>query len=194
MWTLLAIGLAARPVAGTIVSDVVDHRQLIAFGLPDAFWLATYPFWYAALIGLGRRYLGGAHRSFWLDGLLIGLASASYVSALFLNDLTAGSGSDSLELLVTIAYPAADLALLGVLFGTVMMIGRPAPQGLAARRPAWSPRWPPTSCACRSWRAAPTRSPPRSPRCGASACCWSPPPRGPAPPPAACCPSAAGGS
>jgi diguanylate cyclase (GGDEF)-like protein len=129
MWTLLAIGLATT-VVGTIVSDVVDHRQLHALGLPDAFWLATYPFWYAALIGLGRRYLGGAHRSFWLDGLLIGLASASYVSALFLNDLTAGSGNDSLELLVTIAYPAADLALLGVLFGTVMMIGRPAPQGL----------------------------------------------------------------
>jgi diguanylate cyclase (GGDEF)-like protein len=129
MWTLLAIGLATT-VVGTLVSDIADHRHLSALGLPDAFWLATYPFWYAALIGLGRRYLGGAHRSFWLDGLLIGLASGSYVSALFLNDLTAGSGDDSLELLVTIAYPAADLALLGVLFGTVMMIGRPAPQGL----------------------------------------------------------------
>jgi diguanylate cyclase (GGDEF)-like protein len=129
MWTLLAIGLCTTAI-GTVVSDVVDHGQLVALGLPDAFWLITYPAWYAALIGLGRRYLGGAHRSFWLDGLLIGLASASYVSALFLTDLTAGSGDDALSLLVTIAYPAADLALLGVLFGTVLMIGRPAPQGL----------------------------------------------------------------
>jgi diguanylate cyclase (GGDEF)-like protein len=129
MWTLLAIGLGTT-VAGTVTSHVVDHRELTAFGLPDVFWLATYPVWYAALIGLGRRYLGGAHRSFWLDGLLIGLASGSYVSALFLNDLTAASGGQPLEMLVTVAYPAADLALLGVLFGTVMMIGRPAPQGL----------------------------------------------------------------
>jgi diguanylate cyclase (GGDEF)-like protein len=129
MWTLLAVGLCTT-AAGTIVSDVVDHGRLVALGAPDAFWLITYPAWYAALIGLGRRYLGGAHRSFWLDGLLIGLASASYVSALFLSDLTAGSGQDPLALLVTIAYPAADLALLGVLFGTVLMIGRPAPQGL----------------------------------------------------------------
>ena len=72
------------------MSGIVDHGRLVAFGLPDVFWLTTYPFWYAALIGLGRRYLGGAHRSFWLDGLLIGLASASYVSALFLHDLPPG--------------------------------------------------------------------------------------------------------
>src|SRR3954470_10017326 len=129
MWLLLGAGLALA-VAGTVISDLADHQALVAFGPPDAFWLAGYVPWYAALVGLGRRYLGGAHRSFWLDGLLIGLASASYVSALFLHDLSAGSGSDALELLVTIAHPAADLALLGLLFGTVMMIGRPAPQGL----------------------------------------------------------------
>ena len=31
---------------------------------------------------------------------------------------------------MTVAYPAADLALLGILFGTLLMIGRPSPQGL----------------------------------------------------------------
>jgi diguanylate cyclase (GGDEF)-like protein len=129
MWTLLAAGLAAT-ILGTAFSAVVGHRELTALGPADVFWLASYPPWYAALIGLGRRYLGGVHRSFWLDGLLIALASASYVSALFLDDLAAGSDGSQLELLVTIAYPAFDLALLGVLFGTVLMIGRPAPQGV----------------------------------------------------------------
>ena len=32
--------------------------------------------------------------------------------------------------MVNVIYPAADLALLGILFGTLLMIGRPSPQGL----------------------------------------------------------------
>jgi diguanylate cyclase (GGDEF)-like protein len=128
VWTLLAIGMAAT-FCGSAVSAVSGH-PLGTAGLADALWLATYPPWYAALVVLGRRYLGGAHRSFWLDGLLIGLASASYVSALFLDDLTDGAAHDAIGLVVAIGYPAADLALLGVLLGTVLMIGRPAPQGV----------------------------------------------------------------
>jgi diguanylate cyclase (GGDEF)-like protein len=125
LWILLAAGLAAT-LAGGIVSavtgDHVDHTSVA-----DVLWLAAYPPWYAALIVISRHYLGSAHRSFWLDGLLIGLASATYVSALFLDDLT---GLSQTALIVNIAYPAADLALLGILFGTLLMIGRPSPQGM----------------------------------------------------------------
>jgi diguanylate cyclase (GGDEF)-like protein len=125
LWVLLFTGLAAT-LAGGIVSAVTGDHVSHA-GLADALWLAAYPPWYAALIVISRHYLGGAHRSFWLDGLLIGLASASYVSALFLDDL---AGFGELTLIVNIAYPAADLALLGILVGTLLMIGRPSPQGL----------------------------------------------------------------
>jgi diguanylate cyclase (GGDEF)-like protein len=125
LWVLLFAGLAAT-LAGGIVSAITGDHVSHA-GLADALWLAAYPPWYAALIVISRHYLGGAHRSFWLDGLLIGLASASYVSALFLDDL---AGFGELTLIVNIAYPAADLALLGILVGTLLMIGRPSPQGL----------------------------------------------------------------
>jgi diguanylate cyclase (GGDEF)-like protein len=125
LWVLLFTGLAAT-LAGGIVSAITGDHVSHA-GLADALWLAAYPPWYAALIVISRHYLGGAHRSFWLDGLLIGLASASYVSALFLDDL---AGFGELTLIVNIAYPAADLALLGILVGTLLMIGRPSPQGL----------------------------------------------------------------
>jgi diguanylate cyclase (GGDEF)-like protein len=125
MWILLFAGLVLT-LAGGLVSALagnnVDHT-----GLADVLWLAAYPPWYAALVVLSRHYLGGAHRSFWLDGLLIGLASATYVSALFLHDL---AGLSTTTLLVNVAYPAADLALIGILFGTLLMIGRPSPQGL----------------------------------------------------------------
>jgi diguanylate cyclase (GGDEF)-like protein len=125
IWILLCGGLAAT-IAGGAVAAVAGGALDVA-GPADALWLLAYPPWYAALILIGRRYLGGAHRSFWLDGVLIGLASASYVSALFLDDLTP---MNDLALVVNVAYPAADLALLGILVGTLLMIGRPAPQSL----------------------------------------------------------------
>jgi diguanylate cyclase (GGDEF)-like protein len=125
LWALLFAGLAATLAGGVLASlagDRVGHA-----GLADVLWLAAYPPWYAALIVISRHYLGGAHRSFWLDGVLIGLASATYVSALFLDDLT---GLGQTALVVNVVYPAADLALLGILCGTLLMIGRPSPQGL----------------------------------------------------------------
>ncbi|HWI73048.1 MAG TPA: hypothetical protein VNT55_13925, partial [Baekduia sp.] len=72
LWVLLSIGLAATLIGGVLSAtggNHVDHA-----GLPDVFWLLAYPPWYAALVVISRHYLGGAHRSFWLDGLLIGLA------------------------------------------------------------------------------------------------------------------------
>jgi diguanylate cyclase len=128
MWTLLSTGLACSMLGG-VLALTVSHRSMGTVGPADVFGLGAYPLWYAALVVLGRRYLGGAHRSFWLDGLLIGLASASYVTALFLNELAHG-GHSTVATLVTVAYPAADLALVGVLLGTILMIGRPAPQSL----------------------------------------------------------------
>jgi diguanylate cyclase (GGDEF)-like protein len=125
MWVLLAGGLFATLAGGIVFAATgsrVDHA-----GVQDIFWLLAYPPWYAALVVISRHYLGGAHRSFWLDGLLIGLASATYVSALFIGDL---DGLSDTTLMVNVAYPAADLALLGILFGTLLMIGRPSPQGL----------------------------------------------------------------
>jgi diguanylate cyclase (GGDEF)-like protein len=125
MWILLTAGLAATLAGG--ITSALGGNHVDQAGLSDVLWLLAYPPWYAALVVLGRHYLGGAHRSFWLDGILIGLASASYVSAIFAKDLTGLSDS---TLLVNVAYPAADLALLGILVGTLLMIGRPAPQSL----------------------------------------------------------------
>jgi diguanylate cyclase (GGDEF)-like protein len=129
MWRLLAAGMVCS-IAGALITAATGHDDIAHAGLADVFLLAAYPLWYAALAVLGRRYFGGGHRSFWLDGLLIGLASASYVSALFLDDLRRAVGMDWPTVAATIAYPAADLALLGVLGGTLLMIGRPGRQGL----------------------------------------------------------------
>ncbi len=125
MWILLTAGLLATVAGGVVFA--IDGSNVDHAGIQDVFWLLAYAPWYAALVVISRHYLGGAHRSFWLDGLLIGLASATYVSALFvgnLNDLS------DMTAVVNVIYPAADLALLGILFGTLLMIGRPSPQGL----------------------------------------------------------------
>src|SRR3954452_11632117 len=125
LWLLLSIALGLS-LAGMVVSaltgSALDHT-----GAGEVLRLAASPPWYAALIVIGRHYLGGAHRSFWLDGVLVGLASATYVSALFLGDL---SGLSDGTLAASVFHPAADLALLGILGGTLLMIGRPSAQGL----------------------------------------------------------------
>ncbi|WP_445150620.1 putative bifunctional diguanylate cyclase/phosphodiesterase [Baekduia sp. Peel2402] len=125
LWILLAAGLTATLLGGIV--SAIEGNHVNHAGLPDLLWLLAYPPWYAALVVISRHYLGNAHKSFWLDGLLIGLASATYIAAVFLDDLT---GLNDFTLMVNVAYPAADLALLGILFGTLLMIGRPSPQGL----------------------------------------------------------------
>jgi diguanylate cyclase len=129
MWRLMATGIAAV-VAATVAEALTGDHDLAHARAGDVLLLAAFAPWYAALGLFGRRYLSNVHRSFWLDGVLIGLASAAYVTAVFLHDLRAAPGLDTAGLIAGIAYPAAGLALLGVLGGTILMIGRPAPQGV----------------------------------------------------------------
>src|SRR3954471_1774065 len=75
LWLLLSIALGlslAAMVVWARTGSARDHR-----GAAEGLRLAAYPPWYAALIVIGRHYLGGAHRSFWLDGVLVGLGSAA---------------------------------------------------------------------------------------------------------------------
>lgn len=129
MWSLLLASLILS-AAGSAIVRFGHPGGLQSASIADALWLVAYVPRYAALVLLGRRYLGGGHRSFWLDGLLIALASSAYASALFAHGVQVGAGADTIGVVANVAYPAADLALLGVLIGTVLMIGRPAPQGL----------------------------------------------------------------
>ncbi|MBI5104893.1 MAG: EAL domain-containing protein [Solirubrobacterales bacterium] len=131
IWGLIAAGVALTAGAEWVYAIWAVGKDVIPLvGPADPLWLAAYPIWYAALVLLGRRYVGDAHASLWVDGLLVGLAAAAYVAALYLPGLAADTGAAWPTLLVQIAYPSGDLALVAFVAGLVVMLGRPGRQTL----------------------------------------------------------------
>ena len=120
-WSLMAAGAAAMTVAEGLAAR--DAGLPIA-GLAGSVSLLAYPVWYVALVLRARRMVGDAPRSLWLDGLLLWLAASAFVCAILLPDLQARTSTSLTSLLALLAHPAADLALLGFLGGSIVMAGR----------------------------------------------------------------------
>jgi diguanylate cyclase (GGDEF)-like protein len=107
----------AGAAACWLVADVVwtFHEQPSPFPeVADVFYLAWYPLAAAGIVLLltGRR--DGAAARLWIDGLIGALAIAALATALLWDDLIATSGADAAKTAVELAYPIADLALVGL--------------------------------------------------------------------------------
>jgi diguanylate cyclase (GGDEF)-like protein len=129
-WLLLGAGVVAA-TAGQLVTSVLGRVDLLGVvDVADGLWLLSYPLWYVGIMLLARRYLGNSHRSFWLDGVLVALASSAYMTALFLAPLRSGTGQSWGHAMLDLVYPSCALALVALAFATTLMIGRPSPQGV----------------------------------------------------------------
>jgi diguanylate cyclase (GGDEF)-like protein len=116
VWATCAAGLALS-VGGEATHS--DLAQLAAFAPV-----------YVSLVLLARRCVGDAHASFWLDGIVVFLAAAAYVVALYLPGVHASHDGSHAEMLAMLGSPSAALALVAFLAGTIVVLGRPAPQVL----------------------------------------------------------------
>jgi diguanylate cyclase (GGDEF)-like protein len=93
-------------------------------GLSDAFWLGWYPAIYVALVLLVRRRVREFHASLWMDGVIAGLAVAGVGAALAFDPVLAATGGErAAAVATTIAYPLADLVLLGFVVGVFALTG-----------------------------------------------------------------------
>ena len=122
-WLLMAAGLGAY-AAGTIYWwAVLVELDPPPFPSPaDAMWLAYYPFAYAAVVRLLRARRTRTTAATWLDGLIASACAAAYASVMFLTGFGVGSGT-LWSAIVSIAYPAADIVLAGVLLGAWALSG-----------------------------------------------------------------------
>lgn len=118
-WILIAcaLGLAA---CGHAIWYWLDLRGLEPFpSIADAFYLLVYPFFIVALWSLGQR--SGRNNGALSDGLIVGVAAAvpgwAFLIAPYLKD----PGLSSLQLLVSAAYPVADLILLPLILRLVFL-------------------------------------------------------------------------
>lgn len=118
-WTLLACGLALTAV-GHAIWVWLDLRGLTPFpSVADVVYLAAYPLFMGALSMLGRR--GGRGDGALSDALIVGVAAAvlawAVLIAPYVHDPSLAVG----QLLVTAAYPVADLILLPLILHLVFL-------------------------------------------------------------------------
>ncbi|BCJ47676.1 hypothetical protein GCM10010168_20350 [Actinoplanes ianthinogenes] len=121
-WLLMAGGLSCY-AAGTVywIAVLVDLHPPPYPSPADAMWLAYYPFAYAALLRLLRARRSRISLPTWLDGLIASACAAAFASLVFLSGFTFGGSAASI--LVSLAYPIADIVLAGLLLGAWALSG-----------------------------------------------------------------------
>jgi diguanylate cyclase (GGDEF)-like protein len=118
-WLVMACGLSFY-AAGTVywIAVVVRLDPVPYPSVSDLMWLAYYPFAYAAVVRLLRARQSRISLSSWLDGLIAASCAAAFASVVFLSGVTVDSFGSGLSMLVSVAYPVADIVLAGVLLGS----------------------------------------------------------------------------
>ena len=123
-WLLLAAALTVYEAGGlywTVVVRLMDPQPFPS--LADLLWLSSYPLMYACLLLLLRRHLRGIGVSAWLDGLICGLGAATVTSAFLLGPVLSTLGGPVATVAVNLAYPIADLLLVGFLVTITALLG-----------------------------------------------------------------------
>jgi diguanylate cyclase (GGDEF)-like protein len=123
-WLALGIGTLCWWPANTTFHFWIARQDPIPFpSISDGFWLASYPALYLAIVLAARRQLTGVAVGLWLDGLLGALALASLTAAVVLQVVLGGIGGSFASVATNLAYPLADIVLLGLLGGIFVLSG-----------------------------------------------------------------------
>lgn len=113
-WISLGVGLLLWALGQTYYSVALYYASPAPFPSPsDVLFLAFYP---AAFVGLVLLLRGRSNRdSFaWMDSLIGALAVVAVVAALIFPPVLEALGGSTLGVAVSLAYPCADLVLLGL--------------------------------------------------------------------------------
>ncbi len=119
-WLALGTGLLLWALGQTYYSVVLYYASPAPFPSPsDALFLAFYPATFLALVLLLRSRSGRADSFAWVDGLIGALAVAAVAAALIFPPVLEALGGNTLGVAVSLAYPCADLVLLGLVAGAL---------------------------------------------------------------------------
>jgi diguanylate cyclase (GGDEF)-like protein len=119
-WLALGLGLLLWALGQTYYSVVLYYASPAPFPSPsDALFLAFYPAIYVALILLLRARAAHLEPLAWVDGLIGALAVAAVAAALIFPPVLDALGGSPLGVGVSLAYPCADLVMLGLVTGAL---------------------------------------------------------------------------
>jgi two-component system cell cycle response regulator len=124
-WLVMGFAIAAWTGADIVwTAAYADDPAPPYPSVADALWLAFYPAAGITLVLLVRSRIRSFRRSLWLDGLIGALATAAVASAVLYGPiLHAGAGELSAAVLTNLAYPIADLLLLGLVVAVFGLSG-----------------------------------------------------------------------
>ncbi len=119
-WLALGVGLLLWALGQTYYSVFLYYASPAPFPSPsDALFLAFYPATYVGLVLLLRTRVAHLEPLAWVDGLIGALAVAAVAAALIFPPVLEALGGNPLGVAVSLAYPCADLVLLGLVFGAL---------------------------------------------------------------------------
>ena len=127
-WYLVAgagLCFSLGDLAGDYFTDVV-HRATPVPSVADAFYLLGYPFLFAGVIRLSRNPVRRARREDYADAAVIALGSLTLAWHFLLESYVHEQGVSTAGRLVALAYPIMDVALIFVLFRSVIFGDGPA--------------------------------------------------------------------
>ena len=123
-WLVVGIGLLSFAGGNLVYGFAPDLEAVPVPSISDPLWLGVYPCEYIALLLLTRRRVGRTLLATRLDGLVSGLAIAAVLACVSLPAALAGSSGEPLAARLTnLAYPVADLILLGAVVSAVALSG-----------------------------------------------------------------------
>ena len=111
-WALISVAAGCWLGGDLLWTLSEQHQQYPA--IADALYLAWYPLCAAGIVLLltGRR--GGEATKLWIDGAIAALGLAAVATALLFDALLHDRNGDAVRTFVELAYPIADLALVGL--------------------------------------------------------------------------------
>jgi two-component system cell cycle response regulator len=118
------VGLLLVAVGDLIYSMAPDLNAVPVPSLSDPLWLAIYPCQYLALLALTRERVGHTLVATRLDGIVSGFAVASLLACFTMSTaIDSTAGAPFVEQLTDLAYPTADLVLLGAIVSAIALAG-----------------------------------------------------------------------
>ncbi len=123
-WSLIAVGLTLYAGGNIYWSWVLADLDEAPYpSVADGLWLSFYPFGYVAIVLLARARMPRLGVRLWLDGLIAALTVAALSAAIVFKAVRASTGGDAAAIWTNLAYPLADMVLMGLVVG-VMAAGR----------------------------------------------------------------------
>lgn len=121
-WLVMAGGLFCWSAA-EIFKSATGGRDDTDLSIADPLYLAFYPAAYAALILLVRERMTRLPAGIWLDGIIAALATAALGATVFERSINDATDADGVAIAVNLAYPLADVVLLGMVVGVIALTG-----------------------------------------------------------------------